>query len=323
MFDIEKIKNQKIIIVGDVMLDAYIFGNVDRISPEAPVPVVAQRSQEFRLGGAANVALNIKAMGATPLLFGVAGNDDDAKILKAELEKNKIASNFIIEEGQRPTTVKTRIIGNNHQLLRVDKEVTSSILSATENELIALLKLHIKDAKALIFEDYEKGLLQESFIQAITQLCIAHDVPVIVDPKKNNFMAYSHATLFKPNLKEIREGLKLNRLDTLEEIEAAARQLIQQMHLKYVMVTLSDRGVMICDAQHTHHIPAHIRKIADVSGAGDTVVSIAALCMAQQLAPASIAALSNLAGGLVCEEVGVVPLNKEHFFAEIKRLGLE
>ena len=124
-------------------------------------------------------------------------------------------------------------------------------------------------------------------------------------------------------MKEIREGLKLNRLDTLEEIEAAARQLIQQMHLKYVMVTLSDRGVMICDAQHTHHIPAHIRKIADVSGAGDTVVSIAALCMAQQLAPASIAALSNLAGGLVCEEVGVVPLNKEHFFAEIKRLGLE
>ncbi len=322
MFDLDQIKNQRIIIVGDVMLDAYIFGQVDRISPEAPVPVVAQRSQEFRLGGAANVALNLKAMGAIPLIFGVAGNDDDMEILKSELLKNKISANFIVEETNRPTTVKTRIIGNNHQLLRVDKEVTYPISPSTEAKLLERIRMEIGTSKALIFEDYEKGLLNENFIQQIIAICIENKVPVIVDPKKNNFLAYSNSTLFKPNLKEIKEGLKLNKLESLEEIESAAKTMIAKMNIKYVMVTLSDRGVIICDANHTHHIPAHIRKIADVSGAGDTVVSIAALCVVQHLTPQEIASLSNLAGGLVCEEVGVVPLNKMRFIDEAEKLKL-
>ncbi len=322
MFDIDKIKNQNIIVIGDVMLDAYIFGQVERISPEAPVPVVMQRSLEFRLGGAANVALNIRAMGATPFLFGVIGDDDDAEKLRNELEGNGISATSIVVESNRLTTVKTRIIGNSHQLLRVDREVTHAITTATENRLLENLELKIGTAHALVFEDYEKGLLNERFIQKIMILCKEHNVPVIVDPKKNNFLAYSNATLFKPNLKEIKEGLKLNTLDSLGEIEAAAKTLIKTMNLKYVMVTLSDRGVMICDAEHTYHVPAHIRKIADVSGAGDTVVSIATLGLAQQIGPYSIAQLSNLAGGLVCEEVGVVPLNKAHFVEEAQKLKL-
>jgi rfaE bifunctional protein kinase chain/domain len=322
MFDSEKIKGQRIIVVGDVMLDAYIFGKVDRISPEAPVPVVVQRSEEYRLGGAANVALNIKAMGAEPLIFGVVGNDEDGGKLRDELEKNKISSVYLVAEATRPTTVKTRVIGNNHQLLRVDKEVTYPINIETEHALLAQLSAVIHGAGALVFEDYEKGLLSEKFIQQVIALCKSHTVPVIVDPKKTNFMSYAGATLFKPNLKEIKEGLKLNRLDSLDEIKVAAQQLRVQMNFTYLMVTLSERGVLICDAQNTIHIPAHIREIADVSGAGDTVVSIAALCVAQKLSPAHIAELSNLAGGLVCEEVGVVPINKENFIGEAKKLGL-
>ncbi|MCX6188486.1 MAG: bifunctional ADP-heptose synthase [Bacteroidetes bacterium] len=320
LFDLDKIKDQRIIIVGDVMLDAYIFGHVHRLSPEAPVPIVEQRSQEYRLGGAANVALNIKAMGATPLLFGVTGSDDDALILKKELEKNQISALLLVEELDRLTTVKTRIIGNNHQLLRVDKEVTHAITEHTESLLLEKLKSEIKTADALIFEDYEKGLLNKNLIQHIISLCNEFNVPVIVDPKKSNFLAYSNATLFKPNLKELKEGLKLDKLDSLEEIERAAKTLIQTLNLKYLMVTLSHRGVIICDAQSTHHVPAHLRKIADVSGAGDTVVSIAALAIAQHLEPRAIAELSNLAGGLVCEEVGVVPLNKNRFMDEANKL---
>ena len=320
MMDFDKIKDQKIIVVGDVMLDAYIFGKVERISPEAPVPVVIEQSRAYRLGGAANVALNLKAMGANAFLFGVIGNDDDAEKLKEELQKNDItADNLVIETG-RITTVKTRVIGNNHQLLRVDKENLHAINTLTENALLQKLSALLGNAKALIFEDYEKGLLNAGLIQKIIYLCKENNIPVIVDPKKNNFLAYTGATLFKPNLKEIREGLKLNKLDTLEEIEAAAKALIDTMNLQYVMITLSERGVMICDAQHTYHIPAHIRQIADVSGAGDTVVSIAALCIAQSLLPKEIAELSNLAGGLVCEEVGVVPINKTVFMEETARL---
>jgi rfaE bifunctional protein kinase chain/domain len=322
MFDLDKIKNQKIIVVGDVMLDAYVFGKVDRISPEAPVPVVTEQSRTYRLGGAANVALNLKAMGASPFIFGVIGDDEDAEKLKDELEKKEIPSLYLVEETGRVTTVKTRVIGNNHQLLRVDKEDIHSVSTTTENSILEKLKAEFSTAKALIIEDYEKGLLNEGFIKKIISLCNENKIPVIVDPKKNNFLSYSNITLFKPNLKEIREGLKLNKLDTLEEIEAAAKTLIEKMNLQYIMVTLSERGVIICDARHTHHIPAHVRQIADVSGAGDTVVSIAALCIAQQLTPQEIAELSNLAGGLVCEEVGVVPISKAVFIDEAKKLHL-
>ncbi len=321
-FSPDKINSQKIIIVGDVMLDAYVFGKVERISPEAPVPVVAEQSRSYRLGGAANVALNLKAMGATPLLFGVIGSDDESLLLKRELERNSISSSFLVSEKKRPTTVKTRIIGNNHQLLRVDREVTNKIESATENELFNLLALEIANANALIFEDYEKGLLHEDFIQRVIDLCLKNQVPVVVDPKEMNFMAYRNATLFKPNLKEIKGGLKLHVLETIAEIEEAAKKLIRQMNLTYIMVTLSERGVLICSATETFHIPAHVRKIADVSGAGDTVVSLAALCLAQKIDLRSIAELSNLAGGLVCEEVGVVPISKIIFLEEAKKLAL-
>ncbi len=323
MFDFDQLKDQKIIIIGDVMLDAYVFGKVDRISPEAPVPVVIEQRRAYRLGGAANVALNIKAMGASPLLMGVVGDDIDAQMLKEELEKNGISAMLLVEEAGRPTTVKTRVIGNNHQLLRIDKEVLHAIDPTTEDAIMEMLQTQSEDAKALVFEDYEKGLLHPGLIEKVIVFCKKKNIPVIVDPKKNNFLAYSHSTLFKPNLKELKEGLKLNKLDTPEEIEAAAKTLIDKMKLQYVLVTLSDRGVMICDAHQTHHIPAHIRQIADVSGAGDTVVSIAALCIAQGLPAREIAELSNLAGGLVCEEVGVVPVNKKVFMEEASLLGIK
>lgn len=320
MLDFNAIHQQKIIVVGDIMLDAYLFGSVDRISPEAPVPVVNHKHEEYRLGGAANVALNIASMGAIPVTIGVTGNDADAVKMHMVFEKRNISTAFLVKETDRPTTVKTRIIGNNHQLLRVDKESTHTITPETKKQVLENVMKALPDAKALILEDYDKGLLDEVLITQIVDACNTARVPVVVDPKKRNFLSYKNVTLFKPNLKEIKEGLKLHSLDSMREIEEAAKQLLQQLNLRYIMVTLSERGVLICDAQHTLHFPAHVRKIADVSGAGDTVVSIAALCLAQQLPAAEIAVLSNLAGGLVCEEVGVVPINKEMFEQEALRL---
>lgn len=321
MLDFNRIQQQKIIVVGDIMLDAYLFGSVDRISPEAPVPVVNHKHEEYRLGGAANVALNIAAMGATPIVIGVTGNDADAVKMNMVFEKRSIATDFLVKEADRPTTVKTRIIGNSHQLLRVDKESTHTITNETKKKVLENVLKALPQAQALILEDYDKGLLDEELIASIVDACNKAKVPVAVDPKKRNFLSYKNVTLFKPNLKEIKEGLKLHSLDSMREIEEAAQQLLQQLNLKYIMVTLSERGVLICDTQHTLHFPAHVRKIADVSGAGDTVISIAALCLAQQLPAREIAILSNLAGGLVCEEVGVVPINKEQFQEEALRIA--
>jgi rfaE bifunctional protein kinase chain/domain len=317
MLDFSKVSNQKIIVVGDVMLDAYFFGKVDRISPEAPVPIINFQKEEYRLGGAANVALNLASLGATPLLFGITGNDDDAGKLRRKLEENGINTGFLVSEEGRRTTVKTRVIGNNHQLLRIDKEDTSTLSADSSMALVAKLRMVICEASALIFEDYDKGALNMVLISDIIALCDEHKVPVIVDPKKRNFLSYKGATLFKPNLKEIKEGLKLDHCETLQEIESAAKKLLAEMKLQYLMVTLSERGVLICSREETIHIPAHVREIADVSGAGDTVVSIAALCLAQALDAYEIAALSNLAGGMVCEEIGVVPLNKDRFIKEM------
>jgi rfaE bifunctional protein kinase chain/domain len=322
MLDFTKVEKQKIIVVGDVMLDAYFFGKVDRISPEAPVPIINFQKEEYRLGGAANVALNILTLGATPLLFGITGNDTDAEKLKRKLDEEGISPAFLVEEPGRPTTVKTRVIGNNHQLIRIDKEETHTLSMDSQTAMLAKMRMVISEASALIFEDYDKGAIGIALIKDIISLCKENNVPVIVDPKKRNFLSYKNATLFKPNLKEIREGLKLDHCDTNEEIEAAAKKLLADLQLQYVMVTLSERGVMICSRDETVHIPAHIREIADVSGAGDTVVSVAALCLAQGLSARETAYLSNLAGGMVCEEIGVVPLDKDRFISEAKELPL-
>lgn len=331
MFDKESIyqlfnrfKDLRVLIIGDVMIDSYLWGKVDRISPEAPVPVVALKKRENRLGGAANVALNIQSMGAAPILCAVIGQDEKGGQFLELLRKRGMPTEGILRSSGRLTTIKYRIIGNNAQLLRVDEEHEHD-LSAEETEaLFGHISGIIKAQKAdvIIFEDYDKGVITSELIGKVTSLAHENGIQVVVDPKKKNFLHYHRADLFKPNLKELREGLKLEEVpESPEAIRIAIDILQEKLDAQMVLATLSDKGILFqvkndTGELHSGHIPAHLRQIADVSGAGDTVISVAALCLGAGASPEFTARLANLAGGIVCEQVGVVPVNREQLLEE-------
>ncbi len=319
---IKKFEGLKVLVIGDVMIDAYLIGNVDRISPEAPVPVLAVHKKDFRLGGAANVALNLVALGAKPILCSVIGEDAEGNELLALLEKSSILSTGIIRSKERLTTTKTRVMAQNHQMIRIDNEQTEQI---SEVDSYLLTQRIINDllpaADVVLFEDYDKGVISETLIQQIVAHAHKLNKKVVVDPKKRNFLHYKEVDLFKPNLKELKEGFKRDADPSDQaDFELAIKDLMRSLSLKNIMVTMSERGVMISDGTQFDYIPAHLRKIADVSGAGDTVISVASLCMALGMSNKEVAALSNLAGGLVCEEVGVVPIDINRLAAESQKL---
>ncbi len=319
---IKKFEGLKVLVIGDVMIDAYLIGYVERISPEAPVPVVAVERKEYRLGGAANVALNLVALGAKPILCSVIGEDLDGNDLLGLLENAGVSSSGIIRSKERQTTTKTRVMAQNHQMIRIDNEQTDVI---TDYDSYVLSQRIINDllpaADVVLFEDYDKGVISQGLIEQIVLHAHKHKIKVVVDPKKRNFINYKGVDLFKPNLKELRDGFKKDADPSdVASFEMAVSDLMKVMELKNIMVTMSERGVMISDGIKFEYIPAHIRKIADVSGAGDTVISVASLCVALGLSNKEIAALSNLAGGLVCEEVGVVPININRLTEEAAKL---
>ncbi len=308
-----------VLIIGDVMLDSYIWGAVERISPEAPVPIINVHKKDFRLGGAANVALNILALGAKPILCALIGEDEDGKKLIQRLDDKNISKEGIVTSRHRPTTVKTRIIASHQHIVRVDEESDKVINSEEEQLLLEKIEKLLPQCQAIVFEDYDKGVLNASLIEKTVALAKKNNIPTVVDPKKRNFLSYRGVTLFKPNLKELREGLKIEvDAKNQDQIEKAVAALKEKLNAEGVMVTLSEHGVYIDIHNQKVKIPAHPREIADVSGAGDTVVSIAALCVALKLSPAIVGALSNLGGGLVCQHVGVVPIDREEFLAEAK-----
>jgi len=312
----------RVLIIGDLMVDNYIIGKVERVSPEAPVPVVDVTHYDSRLGGAGNVALNIKAMGGIPIICSVIGKDKEGEELKGLLEKEGIYSKALLESDKRKTTTKTRVIGNNHQLLRFDYEVKSDIDTVDSFLLEEHFLRELESCNVVIFEDYNKGVLHKGNIQKFISKANELGIPTVVDPKKSNFKEYKNTSLFKPNLKEMRDGLSLDEVnsDSLDDIELAIATLEAELHNKRTLVTLSERGVIISDNGNYFRKPAHIRNIADVSGAGDTVIAIASLCVALNLHPSHIAELSNLAGGLVCEKRGVVPVDKEVLFIEANKI---
>lgn len=326
----EQFKKMNILIIGDVMVDSYLFGHVDRISPEAPVPIVAVNRRTNRLGGAANVALNVKAMGARPLLCAVIGQDDKADIFHQLLDDNDLYSGGILKSKNRITTTKFRVFGNNSQMLRVDEESTESLNEKDLHTFMHIIEAMIDEQSvdAIIFQDYDKGVISPAIIDFITTIATKRNIPVTVDPKKKNFTAYRNLTLFKPNLKELKEGLSMefDKNDRKKLLEAI--QIIHnKQHIDLVLVTLSEDGVLISrrneDGDFSYkEVPAHRRSIADVSGAGDTVISIAAMCLAAGLSDIETAALSNLAGGQVCEFVGVVPVNRDKLLKEVSNLKI-
>ena len=316
--------NKKVLIIGDVMLDSYLWGKVERISPEAPVPVVAVTKRTERLGGAANVALNIKALGAEPILCSVIGDDNKADIFIDLLKKSNLSCKGIIKNNERKTTTKFRIIGNNAQMLRVDEEDDKYLNKKGCEEFISLINNILIDDNidVIIFQDYDKGIINKDVIDFVTSKAKEMNIPVAVDPKKRNFYAYRNLDFFKPNFKEFSEGLKedFDKKD-IERLNGLAKEFQQKQNIKTLMVTLSEDGVFIkSDKNDGVLIPARQRSIADVSGAGDTVISIVALCLVLKLLPVDIAFISNIAGGLVCEHVGVVPIDKQRLIDEIYKL---
>lgn len=309
-----------VLIIGDVMIDSYIWGNVERMSPEAPVPIVRVDKRDFRLGGAANVALNVQALGATPIICAVVGHDDEGKRFLERLGERNISADGIVLSNERPTTVKTRVISDNQHMVRIDEESDDEI---TTKETIALkekIESLLPKCQVIIFEDYDKGSISPEIIQFTVNLAKQHSIPTVVDPKKRNFLDYHGVTLFKPNLKELKEGLQIEfDVTNHDQLEMAVDKLIKHLNCDSALITLSEHGVYVCNQESKHHASAHIREIADVSGAGDTVISIAALCVALVLPSDLVAKLSNLGGGLVCEHVGVVTINKKLLLEEAQK----
>ncbi len=319
----EKFNSLNIMIIGDVMMDSYIWGKVERVSPEAPVPVVKVSKKENRLGGAANVALNVQSLGGRPFICAIIGDDKDGDEFLSLLQSQNLSDQGILKIQDRPTTVKTRIIAHNQQIVRVDAETDENISEAETEVMIGMIKKILTEQKidAIIFEDYDKGLITEKLIAETVKLAEHRGIITVVDPKKRNFHSYKGVHLFKPNLKELEDGLKtVINPSKPGQVENAISKLKSQLGAKAVMLTLSEKGVFINSDLGQRHIPAHKRDIADVSGAGDTVIATAALCLAAGLDEFKSSEIANLAGGLVCEHVGVVPIDKARLLEESKKL---
>lgn len=307
---IDSFSSMKIAVIGDVMLDKYIFGHVSRISPEYPVPVVDVTHEDFRLGGAANVARNTHSLGAETFLIGVTGNDANREQLLDLLGSNGLSGDHLFIEPSRPTTCKTRILSQNHHITRVDFESREAVSLSTEKTITDRFRKLAGSIDAVILEDYNKGLLTPSLIGEI--LAVAHhmQLPVLVDPKLQEFLSYRACTVFKPNLSELAAFLGTHIPNSDREVETACLKLHAKLAPENIVVTRSEKGMSIYNGSFTH-IPAASLEVADVSGAGDTVIGVLALGMALKLDIVTSTVIANLAAGTVCQEVGAVPVKPE------------
>jgi rfaE bifunctional protein kinase chain/domain len=317
------ISKMKVAVIGDVMLDTYWWGNVERISPEAPVPIVALDKREKRIGGAGNVALNVRALGTKVALISILCDDEDGVQLKQLLLDNNIDTRFILESKKRITTNKIRIISRNQQMMRLDAEHTEDLDETDETKLQNQIEKYILSEKpnVVILEDYNKGILTQNIIENTIELCNKNNIPITVDPKRKNFFSYKNATLFKPNLHEAITGLNLlaEKVSTelLTDIHARIKE---KLNHNISLITLSENGIFYQENNKKNIIPSHRRNIADVSGAGDTVIAVASVVYAATKDISLVAEVANIAGGIVCEEVGTVPVNREELLGECKRL---
>jgi D-glycero-beta-D-manno-heptose-7-phosphate kinase len=316
-------EQMKVGVIGDMMLDTYLWGHVERISPEAPVPVVTLEHRENRIGGAGNVALNLASLGAKVSVLSIIGKDMDGEALEGLLGSSGIDTSYQLRSKSRITTSKARVMGRNQQMLRLDSETTKDLTAEEEDALLEEVRRYVEaeHPQAMIFEDYNKGVLTHRVIREAIALCRHHSIITAVDPKRKNFFSYEGVTIFKPNLKEVREGLNI----LLEEVRLPAlrrihEQLTDKIGHQISLITLSEKGVFFQVGEEAMLVPSHIRNIADVSGAGDTVIAVAALVYAATRDAHLMAEVANIAGGLVCEEVGTAAINKDRLLAECGHL---
>ncbi len=321
--DFDKLFHQftglKVAVIGDVMLDTYWWGNVDRISPEAPVPVVAVSKKEQRIGGAGNVALNAASLGASVTMLSVLGKDDDGDQLATLLGDQQIQTKYLVHSEHRITTNKIRIISRNQHMMRLDAEMADDLQKADEDRLLYAFENYIaaENPSVVILEDYNKGVLTADVIKRVISLCKKQGILTAVDPKRKNFFAYEGVDIFKPNLKEVKEGLNIMpeniNLSVLKDMHLLLQEKLQQ---QISLITLSEKGVFYQLENEAAVIPTHIRSIADVSGAGDTVIAVASLVYAATKNVKLMAEMANIAGGLVCEEVGTVAIDRDKLLKE-------
>ncbi len=306
----DKYKQQKIAVVGDLMLDRYLWGSVQRISPEAPVPVVEVTCETTKLGGAANVVNNIVGLGAEALPVGVVGDDVSGYHLKKLLEESGLSVRNVITDASRPTTIKTRIIANDQHVVRADVESKEDLAEETTKRLIEECAKLIPEVNGVILEDYNKGVLGSRLIAEIVALCRQYGRFVAVDPKFKNFFAYQGVDLFKPNTRETEQALGI-KIESEEDLVASAHKLFSRLACRSILLTRGEKGMALFAApgEKPVLVPTRAKKIHDVSGAGDTVI---ATLMVSKLAGATLleaATMANFAAGIVCEEVGVVPID--------------
>ncbi len=302
---------KRIAVVGDLMVDRYFWGAVNRISPEAPVPVVEVESQSTRLGGAANVANNVSSLGGIPIMIGVIGNDDGGHLLKKLVEEFRFPTSGLVVDTARPTTIKTRVIAHHQHVVRIDHEVKEDISESIQGQILEVLKSELSTLDAIILEDYNKGVIVRDLIKEIVALARSKEVIVTVDPKFNNFFEYKQVTVFKPNRKESEEALG-RRLNTRAAVEQAGRDILRNLNAENILLTLGEEGVSLFERSGSvTHVSTHAKKVADVSGAGDTVISTLTMCLAAGAGIKEASSLANIAGGVVCGEVGIVPIGKQ------------
>jgi D-glycero-beta-D-manno-heptose-7-phosphate kinase len=303
-------RSKRIAVIGDIMLDKYIFGHVSRISPEYPVPVVDVTHEDHRLGGAANVALNTRSLGAETMLFGITGADSNREVLLGLFRDRGLCADGLICDPSRPTTCKTRILSQNHHITRVDFESRKEIDAGIEQSVLDSFEAAACSIDAIVLEDYNKGLLTERLILNIITTAKQYGIPVLVDPKLKNFFAYRGCSIFKPNLSEMAASLGIVLHNNDREVEDACRLLRDKLQAETIVVTRSDKGMTLFNGSFTH-IEATSLEVADVSGAGDTVIGMLALGAAAGIDIATNAAIANLAAGTVCQEVGAVPVRPD------------
>ncbi len=314
------IEHLRVAVVGDVMLDTYWWGAVDRISPEAPVPVVSLQKKEHRIGGAGNVALNTISLGAETTLFSIVGEDEDAELLLNKLQEEHIDTKYIVHSSKRITTNKIRVFGHNHQMMRIDSEVTNDISKEEEDELLSSFEGFVRryNPDVVIFEDYNKGMLTESLIKSIIAICKEHKIITAADPKHKNFLAYKGVTIFKPDLKEAQEhSLALMSNDIMEEhLQQLHAQLYEQLQQKISLITLPAFKLFFQKGNYAKTIASPTHNIADVSGCEDTIIAVAALVYTAEKDILLAASLASLAAGIVCAHVGTAAINKQQLMTE-------
>lgn len=306
-----KFGKQRVLVLGDIMLDHYIWGKVERISAEAPVPVLEAQKEEFRLGGAANAALNVKSLGGKAILLGVTGRDSAAQDLKRLMECKGLATDGLIDDPDRKTTLKTRIVATNQQIVRIDRETQIDLENEARTALLDSLRRLLPNCQALIIEDYNKGVLTREVISGALELAKSLGIPVAVDPKHRNFRQYRGVDIFKPNFRELQDILDME-FESEDEFQVAASQLRGEMQIKNLIVTRGSLGMYVFDGgKQARHLPTAAREVFDVSGAGDTVISALTLAYVSGADIHLAAKVANHAAGVACGKVGTASVNPD------------